>query len=193
MTDLKQIITIAGRPGSGKSSTAKDVARVLGFTHFSSGDLFREASKQRGQNVLESNLAAEQADGISEVDALVDQRLRDIGETGGRVVIDSRTAWHWIPGSFKVFLDLDVVVAAERILGDMTPKRIAAEHIPDNPAEYAAHLQARLDSESRRYKKLYGIDPSQLDNYDLVIDTKANNLETVVGMVIDGYKKWRNQ
>ncbi|MGZ6005361.1 MAG: nucleoside monophosphate kinase, partial [Candidatus Saccharimonadales bacterium] len=51
----RQIITIAGRPGSGKSTTAKMVASKLSFEHFSSGDLFRAIAKEWGIDVLQAN------------------------------------------------------------------------------------------------------------------------------------------
>lgn len=189
----KQIITIGGRPGSGKSTTAKGIAELLGFIHFSSGDLFRAVSREHGQNVLEANLAAEQEDGISVIDQLVDQRLRDLGEKENQVVIDSRMAWHWMPFSFKVFLDLDLTTAAERILADMTPERIAAEHIPEDINTYAASLGERLESESRRYKKMYNVDPYTPENYDLIIDTKINNVQQVVDLVLERYTNWQAQ
>ena len=141
--------------------------------------------------MLQLNLAAEKAEGISTVDTLVDQRLLDIGNNEDTIVIDSRTAWHWIPQSFKVYLDLDLTTAAQRILAAMTPERIAAEHIPDDPDEYGKVLQNRLDSETRRYKKIYNIDPSKITNYDLVIDTKTTNLEQTVQMVLEKYKEWQ--
>lgn len=186
----KQIITIGGRPGSGKSTTAKGIASLLEFTHFSSGDLFREISKKYGQTILQANQEAEKANGVSEIDQLVDQRLRDIGTTEKRVVIDSRMAWHWIPHSFRVFLDLDIRTAAERILQDMTPARIEAEHIPTNVDKYAEQLSERLASESRRYQKMYHIDPYDLAHYDLVIDTKTKGIEAVIQLVVNEYKKW---
>lgn len=190
MNEKKQIITIGGRPGSGKSTAAKTVAAELGFMHFSSGDLFRAVSKEHGQDLLESNLAAEKSDGISEIDQLVDQRLRDIGENESEVVIDSRMAWHWMPGSFKVFLNLDIETAAERILASMTPERIAVEHIPSDPHEYAQNLQGRLDSETRRYKRMYDVDPYNIDNYDLVINTKTTKPEEVARLITERYKGW---
>ena len=185
----KHIITIAGRPGSGKSSTARGVAEKLNFAHFSSGDLFREVSKQKGVDILELNQAAEKQEGISYVDELVDQRLRDIGNKQDNIVIDSRMAWHWIPDSFKVFLDLDLKTAAQRILKNITPERMEAEKIPDNIAEYSSVLQERLDSESRRYKSLYNADPYSMDNYDLVIDTRNNSLDEVIDLIIREYEK----
>jgi CMP/dCMP kinase len=184
------IITIAGRPGSGKSTAAKGVATELGFSHFSSGDLFRAVAKELGFDVLQANLSAEQD---AELDHRVDGRLRELGETSHELVIDSRTAWHWIPNSFKVFLDLDLEIGAQRILGSMTEERRATEHVPSDPKEYAKQLQRRLDSESGRYKKLYDIDPYDMSHYDLVINTGEHTPEEVAAVIITGFRQWHQR
>jgi CMP/dCMP kinase len=183
----KPLITIAGRPGSGKSTTAKRVAAELGFERFSSGDLFRSIAKENGIDVLQANLSAEDN---YEIDYQVDGRLRELNVSADRLVIDSRTAWHWMPSSFKVFLDLDLQTAAERILKDMTPERMASEHISGSPAEYAKELEKRLNSETRRYMDLYEIDPYDMSNYDLVVDTAINDPEQVGKLVLGGYAAW---
>lgn len=186
----KHIITLAGRPGSGKSTTAKRLAEELGFTHFSSGDLFRRIAKESGIDVLQANLSAEDN---YEIDHKVDGRLQEIYETENNLIVDSRTAWHWMPGSFKVFLDLDLEVAAERILKALEERHDVNEDIPTDPAAYATVLQKRLDSENKRYRALYGIDPSDMSNYDLVVDTQRNNIEQVVSQILDQYKSWQNK
>lgn len=183
----KQIITIAGRPGSGKSTTAKLVALQLGYDHFSSGDLFRALGKERGVDVLEAN---KKAGVVEELDRLVDGKLQEIGHNDDKLVIDSRTAWHWIPDSFKVFLDLDVMVAAERILANLSEERIVSEQVASHPGKYAKQLQHRLDVETERYKSLYGIDPYNTDNYDLVIDTAKHGVAEVVEAVCAQFKYW---
>jgi cytidylate kinase len=183
----KHIITIAGRPGSGKSTTSRAVAQRLGYEHFSSGDLFRAIGKERGIDVYQTNLVAEKE---KDIDQLVDQKLRDIGATQDEVVIDSRLAWHWMPSSFKVFLNLDLLIAAQRILGKDDPFRSAHEHIPDDPAKYATILQDRLDSEARRYKKLYNANPYDTSNYDLVVDSGARSVEEVVEEILAAYRAW---
>jgi cytidylate kinase len=183
----KHIITIAGRPGSGKSSTSKQVATRLGYQHFSSGDLFRTIGKELGIDVLQTNQAAERQ---VEIDYKVDQKLRDIGQQEDHLVIDSRTAWHWIPDSFKVFLDLDLSVAAKRVLQDLDSRKNANEQIASDPAQYAQTLRQRLQSETKRYQSLYKINPYDLNNYDLVIDTNTNNLDQVVDMVVGTYETW---
>lgn len=183
----KHIITIAGKPGSGKSSTAKMLAARLGYDHFSSGDLFRSIVKEKGFELLQGNLAAEQE---VEIDHAVDQRLREIGDNDDKKVIDSRTAWHWIPSSYKVYLDLDLVTAAHRILGDGDEARLANERVHDSYEDYAVVLQQRLDSEARRYKSLYDINPYDMSNYNLVVDSAAHNLNEVVDLIQTGYEKW---
>ena len=183
----KHIITIAGRPGSGKSATSKLVAQSLKYEHFSSGDLFRALGEEKGLDVLRMNRSAEQN---AEIDHLVDQRLQQIGRDDDYKVIDSRTAWHWIPQSFKVFLNLKLEVAARRIIDNMEPERMESEKIPSDARAYAEQLQERLDSESRRYMNLYRINPYELANYDLVVDTEVNNLEQVAAIVQREYEKW---
>lgn len=183
----KQIITLAGRLGSGKSSTAKLVAAKLGYKHFSSGDLFRQIAAEWGEDLLDANKAAESN---RKIDDMVDGRLQEIGTTDDEVVIDSRTAWHWIPESFKVYLYLDTTVAAERIISKKHERDDANENIPDDPSEYAKTLEERYASENKRYATLYGIDPSVHDNYDLVIDTSTLDLEGVADRICEEYRKW---
>ena len=185
----KHIITIAGRPGSGKSITSKTLAKELGYNHFSSGDLFRKLGEELGLDVLNTNLNAEQNQSI---DHAVDARLREIGENDDKLVIDSRTAWHWMPQSFKVFLDLDLDVAAKRIIANMDEERMQSENVPSDTHEYALMLQERLDSETRRYRALYEIDPYDTSNYDLVVDTDKNNIQQVVDIIHAAYKEWQD-
>lgn len=183
----KLIITIAGRPGSGKSTTAKRVAEKLGFEHFSGGDFFRLIGNDMGIELLRANRTAETND---EIDRRVDGKLRELGQTADRLVIDARTAWHWIPDSYKVFLDLDLTIAAERILSNMDEARIKHEHIPSDPAEYAKVLQERLDIEARRYRTKYQLNAFDTANFDLVVNTETNGVDRVVEMVMRGFEAW---
>src|SRR6266481_6532779 len=108
----KDIITIGGLLGSGKSSTAKAVASTLEFRHFSSGDLFRQIAAKRDESIEAMNISAEVQ---RDIDLKVDNLLQEMYRREEKLVIDSRMAWHWMPGSFKVFLVLDPDTAAQRI------------------------------------------------------------------------------
>lgn len=187
MSDKKHIITISGKPGSGKSTTGKLLASKLSYERFSSGDLFRSIAKERG---IDINAINELAETEKEIDHMVDERLQEIGKTGSNLIIDSRMAWHWIPNSFRVYLELDLTEAAARIITHMDPERRSVENVPDSVEAYAAVLQDRLNSEIKRYQNLYQVNPYDPSNYDLVVDTAINNPEEVAHIVFQAYQAW---
>ena len=186
----KRIITIAGKPGSGKSSAAKNVAEQLSYTHYSSGDFFRSVANERGVSVTELNKIAETD---PQIDIDVDEKNRSLNNET-ELVVDSRTAFHWVPDSFKVYLDIDPDVAICRIMQDLAVNadRQKSEEAYKDLEEAKERMVTRYDSENKRYQDLYQLDPSQHANYDLVIDTgiPENNLEEVVQEIIDGYNAW---
>lgn len=187
--DKKDIISFGGKPGSGKSTAADLVAQSLGFARYSTGNLFRAISKERGFDVLAGN---QQAEKDRSIDDEVDHRQREIGETEDRFVIDGRLAWHFIPNSFKVYLELDSLTAAQRIIGAGSRGRGEHETVHEDPAEYAADLDRRLTSEAKRYLERYGVNPADTTNYNLVVDTAQYTPDEVAQLVIDGFTNWRN-
>ncbi|MCE9549066.1 (d)CMP kinase [Candidatus Nomurabacteria bacterium] len=184
----KEIITICGGLGSGKSSTAKGVAKKLGFQHFSSGDFFRQVGLELGLSVNEINKRAETD---PKIDEMTDQKLRDM-RNKEKVVIDSRTAYHWIPESFKVYLDLPAEIAKDRILNSMQNDELRKKSEQSNNAEDVFNkMKERFESEQKRYWDLYKINNTEKNNYDLVVDTNKNNLEQVIDIIVKEYKNWQ--
>jgi len=184
----KEIITINGRLGSGKSSTGKAVAKVLGYEHLSTGDFFRKLALEMGISITEINIRAETEPNIDEK---TDSWLRSFRDKS-KLVIDSRTAYHWIPESFKVYLDLPEEIAKQRIVNSIkeNPLRAQSEQV-STPEEAYQKMQERFASEQKRYWEKYKINNADKNNYDLVIDTNKNNLEEVVNLIVSEYKKWR--
>lgn len=182
----KHIITIAGVPGSGKSSAAVGVARILGYEHFSSGDLFRKMAAERGISIEEINVVAESQ---KEIDRSVDELLVTMGKEKDNFVVDSRIAFHWMPESFKVFLRLDPSVAAERMFAQIQ-KGERVSQVASSLDQLLDNTLKRIESEKKRFRDLYHIDFTDIKNYDLVIDTGANDLQKVIAMVIEAYHVW---
>ena len=183
----RQIITIAGSPGSGKSSTAKAIASALGFRHFSSGDLFRQLAMERGESIEAMNISAEVQ---RDIDLRVDELLQKMYGADDKLVIDSRMAWHWMPDSFKVFLVLDPDTAAERIFAHLQ----GAGRLSEDAAsvhEVRHSIDRRFASEQRRYAALYHVNPTDPLNFDLVINTKRNDLQTVAAIVSAANQAWQ--
>lgn len=188
----KHIITIAGKLGAGKSSAGKKAASALNYKHYSSGDFMREIAKDRGITLAELSSIAESDPSI---DQEIDAYVKKTGEEKD-IIIDSRLAYHWIPDSFKVFLELPPQIAAQRILNDQlnNPNR-AHEHRekPTSVEEVIQSAKTRSESERKRYSELYGIkDYTDPTNFDLVIDTEKNNLEQVTQIILEKYNEWLN-
>ncbi len=183
----KHIITIAGSLGSGKSSTAKAVASALGFRHFSSGDLFRRIAAERGESIEAMNISAEVQ---RDIDLKVDNLLQDMYRKEEKLTINSRMAWHWMPGSFKVFLVLDRDTAAERIFNDLQGGGRTSEDA-GSLEEVRNSIDRRFASEQKRYARLYGLNPTDPLNFDIVINTRRNDLKTVTSIVLAAYRAWR--
>jgi len=184
----KHIITISGKPGSGKSSTADRVAEMLGYTRFSSGDMVRALLEERNMTLEEFN---EQAKTETSLDHMIDERLRALRDKED-IVVDSRLGFYWLPESFKVYLDIDMDTAAARIFSDMqtNKKRAKGAGMMSNLGEVSWHVKKRMEEERKRYRRLYGIDPYDKTRFDLVINTSRHSPQTVALTVFDEYKKW---
>lgn len=186
----KEIITICGGLGSGKSSTAKLVAQKLGFKHFSSGDFFRQVGLELGLSVNEINKRAEKE---PKIDEMTDQKLRDLKDSE-KIVIDSRTAYHWIPESFKVYLALSPEIAKKRILDSKKEDKLREQsENASSEEEVYTKMRERFESEQKRYWDLYKINNTDKNHFDLVVNTDKNNLERVVEIILDGYNKWKEK
>ena len=183
----KSIITIAGSLGSGKSSTGKALATALGFRHYSSGDLFRKMAAERGISIEAINQAAEDQ---KHLDHEVDSWLQGLYETETDFVVDSRMAWHWMPSSFKLFLALDQMTAAERIFNHVKNESRVSEEA-ESVESVRESIARRFESEQKRYFDLYGVNPTDTLNFDMVITTSQNDLETVTAMALASFNAWR--
>ncbi len=182
------IITLSGKPGSGKSSTADRVAEMLGYTRYSTGDIVRTMIRKKKQTLAEFNALAEKDPSY---DYELDEELRKMrGQQD--VVIDSRLGFYWIPESFKVYLDLDPEVAIARIYKDsnINALRGATEKDSLSMNEVIDQVSERLENERRRFRKLYNINPYASTNFDLIIDTSRHSPQTVALTVFDTYSKW---
>lgn len=185
MQQKKHIITISGRPGSGKSSTAQQLSKLLGYNLFYSGAVVREIAKRRGLTIGQLNKIAEKDETI---DHEIDKEIMKYDDED-QYIVDARLGFHWIPDSFKVFLYLDMDVAAARIFHDIDSRMKSAEYAID-VGEVENGIRERMESERKRYEKLYGINPYHPSHFDLVIDTAQNNPMSVALKIFDEYKLW---
>lgn len=182
----RSIITIAGLPGSGKSTAADEIAHILKYERFSGGDFWRQVAREENVSVEELNIRAESD---PSVDALVDDAVKKAG-TKDNIVVDSRLAFHWIPGTFKVFLHIDPQTAAKRMYNQIVSEGRTSQSASSIDEVYKKTME-RIESERKRYAKLYGVDYTDEKQFDLVVDTNKYSLKEVTETIVEKYKSWK--
>ena len=169
------IITISGTAGSGKSSVAKALAKKLDYKHYSMGDFQREIAKAKGLSIVQLG-ELEKTD--PSIDRMVDDKQIKLGKEQDNFVIDSRLSAHFIPNSFKIFLDADLNVRAKRI----TKVREAESYVDVQKAIDASVQREKTNQE--RFIEYYKFDFMDMNNYDLVIDTSEKKVEDCVEKIM---------
>lgn len=210
MSEIKnKIITISGEPVSGKSTVVKKLKEKyeemgynvhLVFTGHLFRDIIMEEYRRMYPDRKDAKLADVQADEtfaskIRGIDKLVDEEMRKKGiEINSKerpndvYIIDSRLAWHNIPVSYAVRLTVDEEIAGERAFADETR---GPEDRYETVEEAIKMTRERKLGEIERYKKRYGVDLSNPENYDLIVDTAYSNISELADIVIAGEKAYR--
>ena len=176
-------ISLAGDLGSGKSTVADILISRLGAEYYSTGAIVRSIAARRGMSVVELNHYMETH---PEIDNEIDDGLVELGKTDKSMVIDSRMAWHFTEGTFKVYLSTDVETSALRIMG----ANRQGEHSATLEATIA-DTKARRESEKKRYKTQYGVDIKDLTNYTLIVDTTSATPTEVADCIINSLSEWK--
>ncbi|MCX6715149.1 MAG: cytidylate kinase family protein [Candidatus Uhrbacteria bacterium] len=175
------IITITGLPGSGKTTVVKQLSQILGVPWYSVGNLRGKMAEERGMTIDEFNA-------LGETEAFTDKEVDDyqakLGASAESFVIDGRLSWHFIPNSFKVFLDVDPDIGAQRIYSASQKGERDDEKAYTSVDEVKHHIHERVASDVRRYKKYYGIDFLDKSNYDLVLDTTNLTIEEKARIIL---------
>ncbi len=180
-------ISITGDLGSGKSTVAKEICRVLGFKYLSTGQIQRQLGQERGMNTLEFNKFT---DNNKEIDDYIDQRLKDINNQKDSYVLDSRLGWHFVNQSFKIYLMAVDEVAASRVLVD--EKRIGEPRALDIKAKIKEQHERRK-IENDRFEKNYGIKPSIFKDFDAIVDTSSASIAEVTNLILALYAKFEKK
>lgn len=176
------IISVTGLPGSGKTTVRNALAEHFGYQRYSMGDLWGKLAVERGMTIGEAN-AKLKSDPT--VDRQVDEYQVALAAKEDNFVIDSRLAWHFIPRSVKIFLDVDVDEAARRIFEARKHGMVRADE-PDyaNVAEVKEAVAKRTTDDDARYKQWYGVGYLDRSVYDLVIDTTHTPANEVVEQIL---------
>lgn len=175
-------ITISGKPGSGKTTIGKILAKKLNLKFYSIGDLRGQIAQKKGLTIDQLNEI-----GIREswTDKEVDDFQKEFGKKEDNFVVDGRLSWKFIPDSIKIFLDVKKEVGAKRIFNDNRADEFKGQDWKDQMQK----INERITSDKKRYMKHYGINFEDKYNYNIALDTSNLNKEEVVDELIAKIEK----
>ena len=174
--EKKHIISIAGDLASGKGTVSKIIGEKLNYTIYKNGEYFRKLAKESKMDVTTFN----------------EYSAHEYSLTHDNFIIDARLGWYAVPESFKVYLTVDIGVAAKRAFEDQDRIRKETEHF-DTVEEQKNDMIKRTKLENERYFKLYNVHKDDLNNYNLIIDTTHKTPEEVAKIIIEKYNNWLNE
>ena len=169
-------ITITGDIGSGKSTVASIIADKLNMTIVETGELYRKYSNEKGTDVLGQNKSDDWS-----IDRKIDTEIQRLGKEMDNTIFVSRLAWHFVPDAINVYLTVNPVLAAKRVLANKS--RISEKH--SDYKETIKYNAERKTLELNRYKKMYNLDdPSGYTNADIIVAIGKNNVDDVSNCII---------
>jgi len=179
------IITIAGMPGSGKTTVANALAKKFKLKFFSVGTIMRRMARERGISVTEMNKLGEKN---KRFDREIDDYQIMLGKKMKNAVFDGRLSFHFIPHSIKILLRCRPEEGARRIFSqDRKIEKYKSQK------DALSFIKKRAASEKNRFLKYYKVNIDDKANFDIVYDTThrsiADNKKDIIRLVGQFAKK----
>ena len=170
------IITIGGLAGTGTTTLAEVLSDRLEVPYISAGSVFREMAAEHGMSVLEFS---EFAEGNDDIDKEIDKRQAEKAKSSDNLIIEGRLSAFFVDNA-----DLKVCLVTPF---DVRSKRIAQRE--DKSVDIAKdEIITREKSEALRYKEIHNIDISNMEIYDLIINTDSFDPQSISEIIIQTLK-----
>ena len=161
------IITIGGLAGTGTTTLAQVLSEKFNVPYISAGFIFREMAAERGMSVLEFS---EFAEGNDEIDKEIDKRQAEKAKSTDNLILEGRLSAFFVDNA-----DLRICLMTPF---DVRSKRIAERE--NKSVDVAkSEIIIREESEVLRYKEIHNIDISNMEIYDLIINTDSFDPESI--------------
>lgn len=184
----KNIITITGKIGAGKTEIVKKISEILNMQTYSGSETFRKLARKQNMTINEFN---EYVKDNPKIDREIDDATAEHIKDKNNIIIDARLGWYIVPESFKVYVKVNLDNAAKRIIEDSINRGKEEEY--ENELVAKNSIIIREHFEKVRYLKEYKVDISDEKHYDLIIDTTNILVEDAAIYIIKKYKDWKEK
>ena len=170
------IITIGGLAGTGTTTTVELLSQKLDIPYISAGFVFREMAAEKSMSVLEFS---EFAEGNVDIDKEIDKRQASKAKETDNLILEGRLSAYFVDNAdLRIWLVTPLDVRSQRI-----------SEREDKTVDVAEEeIITREKSEALRYMDIHNIDISNMDIYDLIINTDTFSPEQVSEIIIQTLK-----
>lgn len=167
------VLTVGGPPGSGKSTSGRLLAEVLGREYVSAGEIFRAEAKKR-------NLDLPAFSALAQKDERIDKALDEtmVSLASPHRILEGRIIGELLARRFVPVIRL-YITAAEYTRAQRIGRR---EGVP--PDLVLPAMRAREASEAMRYRRYYGIALGEL-RYEIAVDSTRLSPQEVVRTIVE--------
>ena len=180
----RNIISLAGDLAAGKGTVSKILIKDLDYGIYRNGEYARKLARDMGLDITSFNAYLVDH---PEIDLQIEKSASEYAKDHDNFIIDARLGWYAVPESFKVYLRVDIDVAAQRAFNDLNRKSSESFATVE---EQKADMQKRFEMENERYWNLYHVRKEDMSNYDLVLDTTNLTPQEVNQKIIEAYETW---
>ncbi len=182
------LISITGKLGSGKSTVCLILKEKYDYQIFSTGAIQREYARQLGITTLELNKRMDENPNLDkEIDDTVTKM--SIEHKDEKLIFDSRMAWHFAQNTFKIFLTIEPMEAAKRV---MQGQQRGEEERYTDVNDACEKLIERSRIERERFIDIYGVDYYDYNNFDIIIDTTHRTPQDIVSIILNNYEIYKS-
>ncbi|MGN0731492.1 MAG: (d)CMP kinase [Treponema sp.] len=167
-------IAISGKSGCGNTTVSTLLSKTLNITLINY--TFRQLAQEKGMTLAD---VIENAKTDDSYDKYVDTHQVELAKRESCVLGSRLAIWMLKEADLKIYLKLDEDTRAKRILN----------REGGSFEEIKKFTQMRDSEDTKRYKKLYGIDNNEYSFADLTIDTSCNSPEQIVSIILDKLKE----
>ena len=167
-------ITVSGLSGSGKTTVAREIAKVFKLKIINAGDLFRKYAQQNKMSLDKTSKSFP-----ASIDYEIDKMTLKLAQKGGYVIVGRLSAW--VAGEWA---DCRIFVQSNKKIRD---ERIAQR---DNLSISAARIYVaeRDKRDCDRYQKLYKINLKDKAVYNLTVHNNKITLSRLRKEIIQKLK-----